>query len=86
MLGTLGLNPDAAAVTISDFDPAAEELSIEVDLAQGDIPVVSFVDTTAGADVLVEGQVVASLLGVQASALNATNVTVANANQASSVA
>lgn len=86
MLGTLGLNPDAAAVTISDFDPAAEELSIEVDLAQGDVPVVSFVDTTAGADVLVEGQVVASLLGVQASALNATNVTVANANQASSVA
>lgn len=80
---SLGLNTNAASVTVSDFDPATEVISIEVTLAQDDAPVVTYaaMDSPEGTSVLINGQVVAEILGVTASALSDDNLIIYNTNQ-----
>jgi len=75
-------NPSAAAVRIGDFDPATEVITGEITLAQ-DAPVaVNFVDVPSeGATyVFVEGNHAMTIVGVQSSDLNATNVNIYNTN------
>lgn len=80
---TLGLNADAAAVTISDFDPATEVITIEVTLTQNEVPTVTYAatDSPQGTSILVNGQIVAELLGVSETALSDDNLVIYNTNQ-----
>ena len=80
---SLGLDPNAASVTVSDFDPATEVISIEVTMAQDETPVVTYaaMDSPEGTSVLINGQVVAEVLGVTESEISDDNLIIYNTNQ-----
>ncbi len=66
--------PGAAPLTITDFDPLAETIQI---LSEGTgAGVLSIIDGTGGAEVRVDGEVVAFLQAVQASQIASGSVTV----------
>ena len=75
-------DPAATAVAIDDFDPATEQLSIDVSLAVDAVPTITYEIAAGGSgtNLLVDGNVVAFLVGVDPSTLNAGNANVTNTN------
>jgi Ca2+-binding RTX toxin-like protein len=75
-------DPAATAVAIDDFDPATEQLNIDVSLALDAVPTITYEIAAGGSgtNLLVDGNVVAFLVGVDLSTLNASNVNVTNTN------
>ena len=75
-------DPAATAVVIDDFDPATEQLNIDVSLALDAVPTITYEIAAGGSgtNLLVDGNVVAFLVGVDLSTLNASNVNVTNTN------
>ena len=73
-------DPEATAVAIDDFDPATEQLNIDVSLALDAVPTITYEIAAGGSgtNLLVDGNVVAFLVGVDPSTLNAVNVTNTN--------
>jgi Ca2+-binding RTX toxin-like protein len=73
-------DPAATAVAIDDFDPATEQLNIDVSLALDAVPTITYeiAASGSGTNLLVDGNVVAFLVGVDPSTLNAVNVTNTN--------
>ena len=73
-------DPAATAVAIDDFDPATEQLNIDVSLALDAVPTITYEIAAGGSgtNLLVDGNVVAFLVGVDPSTLNAVNVTNTN--------
>jgi Ca2+-binding RTX toxin-like protein len=73
-------DPAATAVAIDDFDPATEQLNIDVSLALDAVPTITYEIAAGGSgtNLLVDGNVVAFLVGVDLSTLNAVNVTNTN--------
>lgn len=75
-------DPAATAVAIDDFDPETEQLSIDVSLAVDAVPTITYEIAAGGSgtNLLVDGNVVAFLVGVDPSTLNAGNANVTNTN------
>ena len=75
-------DPAATAVAIDDFDPATEQLNIDVSLALDAVPTITYEIAAGGSgtNLLVDGNVVAFLVGVDLSTLNTSNVNVTNTN------
>ena len=75
-------DPAATAVAIDDFDPATKQLNIDVSLALDAVPTITYEIAAGGSgtNLLVDGNVVAFLVGVDLSTLNASNVNVTNTN------
>jgi len=75
-------DPAANAVAIDDFDPATEQLNVDVSIALDAVPTVTYAVASGGAgtNVLVDGSVAVFLVGVDPSALSASNVSVTNTN------
>ena len=73
-------DPAATAVAIDDFDPATKQLNIDVSLALDAVPTITYEIAAGGSgtNLLVDGNVVAFLVGVDPSTLNAVNVTNTN--------
>ena len=73
-------DPAATAVAIDDFDPATEQLNIDVSLTLDAVPTITYeiAASGSGTNLLVDGNVVAFLVGVDPSTLNAVNVTNTN--------
>jgi len=73
-------DPAATAAAIDDFDPATEQLNIDVSLALDAVPTITYeiAASGSGTNLLVDGNVVAFLVGVDPSTLNAVNVTNTN--------
>ncbi len=69
-------------MAIDDFDPATEQLNIDVSLALDAVPTITYEIAAGGSgtNLLVDGNVVAFLVGVDLSTLNASNVNVTNTN------
>ena len=75
-------DPAATAAAIDDFDPATEQLNIDVSLTSDAVPTITYeiAASGSGTNLLVDGKVVAFLVGVDPSTLNAGNVNVTNTN------
>jgi Ca2+-binding RTX toxin-like protein len=75
-------DPAATAVAIDDFDPATKQLNIDVSLALDAVPTITYEIAAGGSgtNLLVDGNVVAFLVGVDLSTLNTSNVNVTNTN------
>ena len=75
-------DPETTAVAIDDFNPATEQLNIDVSLALDAVPTITYEIAAGGSgtNLLVDGNVVAFLVGVDLSTLNASNVNVTNTN------
>ena len=73
-------DPETTAVAIDDFNPATEQLNIDVSLVLDAVLTVTYEIAAGGSgtNLLVDGNVVAFLVGVDPSTLNAVNVTNTN--------
>jgi Ca2+-binding RTX toxin-like protein len=65
-----------AAVSITDFDPMAEDISIEVEANGGAVPQFGIRDAAdgSGVEVVVDGEVVAAMAELSVAALNTQNI------------